>query len=115
TVKIICDSLHPTTGVRLTTFECKYPRYIHSEIMTHRILSRNAQSSRAIPAAKRMRSIRENPVTPIRWGLNQKGMQAKDEELIGDDLAAAMLEWNKAAENRSEERRVGKECRAQRE
>ena len=79
TAKIICDSLHD--GSRLTTFELTYPRYIHAEIMTHRQLSRNAQSSRAIPVERRLERVRENPVMPIRWGANQRGMQAKDDNV----------------------------------
>lgn len=47
TVKILCDSIN-LWGNRLTTFELEYPRYIHAELMTHRLFSRNAASSRAI-------------------------------------------------------------------
>lgn len=49
-VKIIEDSIF--NGSRLTTFQLKYPRFIHSEFMTHRVFSRNASSSRAIPVSK---------------------------------------------------------------
>lgn len=41
--KIILDSVTPL-GARLTTFELTYPRFIHSELMTHRDFSRNASS-----------------------------------------------------------------------
>ena len=37
------DSISPQ-GVRLTTFELEYPRFIHAEMMTHRVFSRNALS-----------------------------------------------------------------------
>jgi thymidylate synthase ThyX len=76
--KIIADSLNPV-GCRLTTFILKYPRFIHSEIMTHRAFSRNAASSRAIPIAKMISNIREEPAMPYYWGMNQKGMQANQE------------------------------------
>jgi len=73
--KILADSRHPN-GSRLTTFELTYPRFVHSELMTHRKFSRNSASSRAIPTKVLMRQILENPVVPIHWGKLQKGMQA---------------------------------------
>lgn len=73
--KIICDSMSPN-GVRLTTFVLKYPRFIHSEFMTHRMFSRNASSSRAIPIEKQMKMIEDEPAMPLEFRKNQKGMQA---------------------------------------
>lgn len=72
--EIVADSLAPC-GKRLTTVVIKYPRFIHSEIMTHRDRERNAASSRAIPWPVMMESIIEEPVIPIRWGSEQRGMQ----------------------------------------
>ena len=79
TAEVICDSLHPYENDRLTTLELTYPRFIHSEFMTHRVLSRNASSSRAIPVEKQIKMIMENPAMPIHWGKAQKGMQAEFE------------------------------------
>ncbi len=76
--KIIEDSISPTRA-RLTTFQLRYPRFIHAEFMTHRLFSRNASSSRAIPAKKIFAEIEKDPAMPVHWGLNQKGMQARDE------------------------------------
>ena len=75
--KIICDSVNPA-GNRLTTFELKYPRIVHSELMTHRMFSRNTASSRAIPNAKLRKLVEDEPFIPGEWGANQKGMQAGD-------------------------------------
>ena len=75
---IIADSLSPG-GVRLTTFVLVYPRFIHSEFLTHRVFSRNAASSRAIPVKKMLAYIRSNPALPVSWGKNQSGMQANEE------------------------------------
>jgi thymidylate synthase ThyX len=72
--KIVCDSLAPS-GVRLTTFVLTYPRFIHSEFMTHRMFSRNASSSRAIPVKKQIQMIIDNPAIPLAFTKNQKGMQ----------------------------------------
>lgn len=44
--------------------------------MTHRVFSRNAASSRAIPTAKLIEQVRTNPAMPVEWGSNQPGMQA---------------------------------------
>lgn len=76
--KIIADSINES-GNRLTTMELRYPRCIHSEFMTHRVLSRNSASSRAIPVAKLIESIRRDPFVPLVWGKNQKGMQGGEE------------------------------------
>lgn len=73
--KIIKDSI-TEFGDRLTTMEWTYPRFIHSEIMTHRDRARNAASSRAIPWPKMMERITENPVVPIHFGMEQRGMQS---------------------------------------
>jgi hypothetical protein len=60
-IKIVTDSINQK-GERLTTFLLTYPRFIHSEFMTHRVFSRNAASSRAIPIEKMIKAIEENPV-----------------------------------------------------
>jgi len=73
--KIILDSIAPN-GARLTTFELTYPRIIHSEIMTHRVFSRNAASSRAIPTKKKIERIKQDMAKPSQWGSNKPGMQA---------------------------------------
>lgn len=61
------------------TIRLRYPRIIHSEIMTHRVFSRNARSSRAVPVSRMIEEIRTKPFIPWHWGKNQKGMQADEE------------------------------------
>lgn len=102
---IVADSISPA-GIRLTTFQLRYPRFIHAEELTHRILettpecviyesipdglmydpnlSRNASSSRAIPVNRMIEDLRRDPAMPIYWGSNKPGMQA-GEELSDDD------------------------------
>lgn len=92
--RVICDSVNPD-GVRLTTMEWTYPRFIHAEIMTHRQFSKNSASSRAIPMSKMIERIEENPVFPLHWGKNEKGMQASEELSIDQKLEAAG-EWIQA-------------------
>lgn len=93
-VEIIADSVNPDNN-RLTSFLLTYPRFIHSELMTHRVFSRNAASSRAIPIEKVMEQVRINPAGPIRWGKNGKGMQDHG-EFTEDDSLFCQHEWNAA-------------------
>lgn len=90
--KIILDSVAETTKVRLTTMELTYPRFVHSQFMTHRVFSRNSSSSRAIPISKIIRQVEEDPVIPVYWGKNQSGMQA-NEELNFSESAKAAAQW----------------------
>lgn len=90
-VKVLADSVSPS-GKRITTFELTYPRFVHSELMTHRLFSRNSASSRAIPVKKMLDAIRKDPVEPVYWGKNQSGMQAA-EELAGWRKKLARRVW----------------------
>ena len=82
---IIADSINQQ-GNRVTTYILTYPRIIHAELLTHRLFSRNAASSRAIPAKKMIKMIEEDPFIPIAWQKAHKGMQGTeyitDPELI---------------------------------
>lgn len=75
---ILADSINKS-GSRLITYELEYPRFIHSEFMTHRMISKNSASSRAIPVQKMIDNIRESTAIPVHWGKNQAGMQADKE------------------------------------
>ncbi|OHD26721.1 MAG: hypothetical protein A2Y38_22625 [Spirochaetes bacterium GWB1_59_5] len=91
TAKVLADSIAPC-GKRLTTMEWKYPRSIHSEIMTHRMLSKNSASSRAIPTDKLIQMVVDDPFVPEYIGVNKSGMQAGD-ELTDDQKAQARYIW----------------------
>lgn len=94
-VKIIEDSIS-NAGIRLTTMQLQYQRFIHAEFMTHRMFSRNASSSRAIPVSKMIEQVRNNPAMPVHWGKNQAGMQA-NQELNDSELQHAKSAWIEAA------------------
>lgn len=94
--KIIADSISPQ-GIRLTSLELRYPKFIHGELMTHRVFSRNASSSRAIPVSRMIADLRRDPALPVFWGSNKPGMQA-GAELEGDDLDAVKKNWLDAME-----------------
>lgn len=96
-VKVLADSI-TDHGVRLTTLECTFPRIILAEVNTHRMLSRNSASSRAIPVQRTVKQIQEHPFIPAYWGKNQKGMQAFD-LLPEEDAQVAEKIWLEAVEN----------------
>jgi len=72
--KVIADSKNES-GNRITTMIITLPRIILAELNTHRMLSKNSASSRAIPFKKMLKSVKENPFIPIAWQKDHKGMQ----------------------------------------
>lgn len=97
-VKLLQKSLGPYSDACLGTFELVYPRMIHSEVLTHKQLSRNCASSRAIPIETMLKEIENDIAVPVHWGKNQSGMQAK-EELQGEALDDAKYLWGLSARN----------------
>lgn len=93
-VKVLADSIS-AAGKRLVTYQLKYWRGIHAEMMTHRLFSRNASSSRAIPVRLMLRQVWFNPAIPMHFGLNQSGMQAAL-EATGWRRALAVHLWKMA-------------------
>ena len=94
--QIIEDSVAPNKK-RLTTFQLRYPRFIHAEVLTHRMLSRNASSSRAIPVAKMISMTLNDPAFFVHIGANQPGMQAHQE--VGPHIKERFQqEWNELAQ-----------------
>jgi thymidylate synthase ThyX len=89
--KVLADSTN-TCDNRLTTMELVYPRCVHSEILTHRMFSRNSASSRAIPVEKMIQQVETNPFIPLHWGKAQKGMQAY-EVLDQDSELLCRIQW----------------------
>jgi thymidylate synthase ThyX len=95
--KVLADSVSPA-GHRLTTLEATFPRFVLAEFNTHRVFSRNSASSRAIPIAKQLRRVLEDPYVPIEFGSNQPGMQAGP-ALEGGKREAAEAEWLRARDD----------------
>lgn len=95
--KVLADSVSPA-GRRLTTMEATFPRFILAEFNTHRVFSRNSASSRAIPVAKQLRRILDDPYVPIEFGSNKPGMQAGP-PLTGAARDAAEGEWLQARDD----------------
>lgn len=82
-------------SARLTTLEVTFPRFILAEFNTHRMLSRNSASSRAIPVEKRIKQVMENPFVPLAFTRNKSGMQA-DETLDERANFSASSAWLRA-------------------
>lgn len=94
--KILADSVGPH-GIRLTTFEVTFPRFILAEVNTHRMLSRNSASSRAIPTEKQIEMVKRSPFIPT-FNARVKGMGV-GEELSEDQQEEAQWVWKQAANN----------------
>lgn len=89
--QIVADSISER-GARLTTMLLTYPRFVHAEHMRHRMFSFCVASSRAIPTARFRELVETTPASPVWWGKNQSGMQAK-EELTGEALESVKHLW----------------------
>lgn len=76
--KVIEHSVNDAGEICISA-EMRYPRFIHAEVMTHRILSKSSASSRAIPVKKMLKQVWHSPAMPLWWGKAQSGMQAKEE------------------------------------
>ena len=91
-------------GKEMITFEIEYPRIILAELNTHRQLSKNSSSSRAIPVKKVNQMISEAPAMPVRFGQHQAGMQDQgvdyEEDIYfnGDYLSAQDF-WEESAKD----------------
>ena len=95
TAKVVADSSTPGSGSRMTTMEIEYPRFILAELNTHRMLSKNSASSRAIPTKALLEYIANSPAGPVYWGRNKSGMSAS-EELSLEEIIKADEVWNAA-------------------
>lgn len=98
TAKVICDSVSEQ-GDRITTLEIEYPRFILGELNTHRMLSKNSSSSRAIPVKEMIKQVAQNMAQPISWGAAQSGMQAGDEIEAWGDFGLGWVTWVSAMEH----------------
>lgn len=94
--KVLADSIN-SSGNRLTTFEIQLPKVFLAEFNTHRMLSKNFSSSRAIPNG---RTVEIESFEPTYYGKNQAGMEASHEEI--SDVTMAKSVWTSAIESSKE-------------
>lgn len=94
--RVILDSLHPDGCSRLVTLEIILHRFVLPEFLTHRSFSRNSASSRAVPLAKNLARVREDPAVPLSFPAERRGMQGGEElDLLTRSQAEAY--WRAAA------------------
>lgn len=104
TAEIIADSIAPT-GERLTSFIVVVPRIVLAEFNTHRALTRNSASSRAIPFDKMLEKVISTPFIPIKWQKDHSGMQGS-QYLKGRDVELADGAWLRARDRAVEEAKM---------
>ena len=100
-VNITAHSLSPQ-GDELITVLATFPRIILAEINTHRMLSKNTSSSRAIPFKKMVESVQNNPFIPIAWQKEHTGMQGYEYFQEGE-YEAKERAWLRARDKAIEE------------
>ena len=91
TARVIADSLN-RSGNRLTSLVITLPRIVLAEFNTHRAISRNSASSRAIPFKKMLEQVYKNPFVPTRFQQEHTGMQGT-KYYVGDAEGAIQSEW----------------------
>lgn len=92
--QVVLDSI--ARGVRNVTLLVCYAHIIDREVMTHRVMSRFSESSRAIPVRVRVERVQESPFTPV-FAKNKRGMQP-GEELGETEQALARAIWQEFCE-----------------
>jgi len=92
TTKLIAFSECEATGKKIATFVLYVPKFIQPHINSHRSLSRNAASSRAVPAKKMRSRVIKTPFVPVYFGENKAGM-ASGEAIKGLRLFVIKRVW----------------------
>lgn len=88
---IIADSINPQAQ-RITSFVLRFPRIALAELNTHRALSKNSASSRAIPFKKMLEMVQNDPFIPIRFQKDHSGMQGV-EYFEGEEHEQCVRDW----------------------
>lgn len=97
--QIIASTMNPWDSNRIiTTVQVTMPRYLLAELNTHRLLTKSAESTRAIPLKKRIEMVKNHPFVPSRFGKNKAGM-SPEEDLDADVAELAEKFWRLAAES----------------
>lgn len=94
-VKMIASSISEDTGARIDTIQVRYWRPIHGEVMTHRVFTRNASSSRAIPYVSL--TVRDEDLFVPQFRKNKPGMQPGDYLSAAEQVQAEAI-WRDMAE-----------------
>jgi thymidylate synthase ThyX len=93
--EIIADSID-RKGKRITSFVVTMPRIVLAELNTHRTLSRNSASSRAIPFIKMLEMVKKAPFMPIQLMKDHSGMQGSEFFTEESEIEAVKVAWLEA-------------------
>ena len=93
--EVVADSVD-VRGNRLTSLLITFPRIILAEINTHRMLSKNTSSSRAIPFKKMVEAVVNDPFTPIAWQKHHSGMQGNEYLVHPLEIKEAQQMWKRS-------------------
>lgn len=108
--QIVADSINQQ-GDRITTMLVTFPRFILAELNTHRVMSKNSASSRAIPFKKMVESVTNNPFIPIAWQKEHSGMQGTEylngDFMIKEAIATWLIARDKAIHEAKNLNRIG--------
>ena len=97
--EIVAHSLSPQ-GDELISVLATFPRIILAEVNTHRMLSKNTSSSRAIPLKKMVEAIKNDPFIPIAWQKEHIGMQGYEYFTdLENDIPSLERGWLSARDN----------------
>jgi len=89
---VVADSINQQ-GDRITTMMITFPRFILAELNTHRMLSKNSASSRAIPFQTMVQAVKDNPFIPIAWQKDHKGMQGVEYITDENEIKNCISDW----------------------
>ena len=96
--KIVADSINQQ-GDRLTSLLITFPRIILAEVNTHRMLSKNTSSSRAIPFKKMVEAVQNDPFIPIAFQKHHSGMQGSEYISTEEGIYVCKRGWLEARDN----------------
>lgn len=96
--QVVAHSKSPQ-GDELLSVLVTFPRFILAELNTHRMLSKNSASSRAIPTKKLLQMIKEDPFVPIAWQKEHKGMQGYEYFTNQEEIDTLFSNWMNAVED----------------
>lgn len=92
--EIVAHSINKQ-GDELISLLVTFPRIILAEVNTHRMLSKNTSSSRAIPVKKMIESVKNDTFIPIAWQKSHSGMQGT-EYFDDENVESLIQDWLRA-------------------
>lgn len=93
--EIIADSIN-IKGQRITSFVVEFPRIVLAEFNTHRMLSRNSSSSRAIKFETMIKNLLDKTFIPNDWLKIHKGMQGYEKDTNPETIKQKEELWIEA-------------------